>query len=64
MQELIKQLEDAGFTSEQIKQISTTICKWTNTNHPVMGAIIETMLRKNQLIQYPVQTDLPCEATA
>jgi hypothetical protein len=54
MQELIKELEDLGFTHEQIKTIFTSICKWTNTNHPVMGAIVETMLRKNQLIQYPM----------
>jgi septation ring formation regulator EzrA len=57
MEELVKELESSGLNLEQIKQILTIICKWTNKNHPVMGAVVETMLLKNQLIQYPMQNE-------
>ena len=54
MQHLVKELQNSGLTLEQVREILTIICKWTNQNHPVMGAVIENMLRKNQLIEYPM----------
>jgi len=54
MEELVQELQQTGLSREQVKEILTIICKWTNSNYPVMGTLVENILRKNHLIMYPV----------
>jgi hypothetical protein len=53
MEELINQLKQSGLTLDQIKETLTIISKWTNNNYPVMGAVVENILKKNRLIEIP-----------
>lgn len=53
MEDLVKELQQSGLNMDQIKQILTIISKWTNTNYPVIGTLVENILRRNHLIEYP-----------
>lgn len=52
MEELLQQLKELGLTEEQVKKTFTITSKWVKENHPVVGAVIETILKKNRLIEY------------
>lgn len=54
MTDLVKQLQECGLTSEQVKQVFTVISKWTNNHYPVLGTVVENILKKNRLIEYPM----------
>lgn len=53
MEDLINQLKECGLSKEQISEVLSIINKWTNTHYPVMGAVVENILKKNRLIEYP-----------
>jgi hypothetical protein len=53
MEDLVKQLQQCGLTDDQVKQVFTIINNWTNDHYPVMGAVVESILRKNHLIGNP-----------
>jgi len=50
MEQLIQDLQNSGLTQDQIKEVFTIISKWTNTNYPVMGTLVENIFRRNHLI--------------
>jgi hypothetical protein len=50
MEQLLEDLRKSGLTLDQIKEVFTIISKWTNTNYPVMGTLVENILRRNRLI--------------
>jgi hypothetical protein len=50
MEPLIKDLQKSGLTDDQIKKILSIIAEWTNANYPVMGTLVENILRRNHLI--------------
>jgi len=53
MKNLVKELQQSGVNMDQIKQILTIISKRTNTDYSVMGTLVENILRRNHLIEYP-----------
>ena len=50
MDDLVKELLQSGLTEDQVKRVFIIINKWTNTNYPVMGAVVESILRRNDLV--------------
>ena len=54
MEALVKQLQDCGLTPEQIKAVFCIINKWTNNHYPVLGTVVENILKKNRLIENPM----------
>lgn len=50
MEQLVNDLKNSGLSQDQIKQIFTIISKWTNTNYPVMGTLVENILKRNRMI--------------
>ena len=52
MEELVEELEKLGLTREQTRQVLTIMSRWTSDQYPVLGTLVENILKKNRLIEY------------